>query len=151
MNTEPAPLRLRSFLTYRLTRLQAQINAQAQHILRVHSDIGQTEWRVLILVEDHNESTMAEIVRDGQIDKAQVSRAVKSLIAKDYLEARPDPDDQRQSILRATEKGAALYQVILPLMQARQRNLMAELDETEIEVMYKVLDKLERAAARRDF
>lgn len=151
MNTAPSPLKLRSFLTYRLNRLHTKINAQAQHILRMYSDLGQTEWRVLVLVEDHGESTMAEVVREGQIDKAQVSRGVKSLISKGYLETRPDPDDQRQSILRATPKGGEVVAHILPKMRARQQNMMAQMSEDEIALIYELFDRLEVAAEQRDF
>ncbi len=151
MTPENSPLKLRADLTCRLSRLQAQINAQAQHILRTHSDIGQTEWRVLVLAENHGQCTMATIVRDGQIDKAQVSRAVKSLIKKGYLNSRVDPDDNRQGILSLTPVGQTLHATILPLMEARQHMLMADLSEEEIAKTYDVLDRLEEAAQRRDF
>lgn len=148
---DPSALGLRAFLTFRLTRLQAQINSQAQHILRTHSDVGQTEWRVMVLAEDHGDSTMAAIVRDGQIDKAQVSRAVKALIKKGYVHARTDPDDNRQSILNLTPAGREIHARILPLMQARQRHLMADLSEAEVALTYTIIDRLEKAAQRRDF
>ena len=151
MTRETKPLQLRSFLTFRLTRLQAQINAQAQHILRTHSDIGQTEWRAMVLVQDHGQSTMAQIVRDGQIDKAQVSRAVKTLITKGYLDARTDPDDNRQSILTLTPAGAEVHARILPLMQARQHHMMDGLSEEDVARIYDIIDHLETAAQRRDF
>ena len=146
-----SPIKLRAFLTFRLTRLQAQINSQAQHILRAHSDIGQTEWRVIFMVADLGEGTMAQVVRDGKIDKAQVSRAVKSLIKSGYLESRVDPADHRQSILTLTGKGHKIYLRILPLMQERQRHLLADLGDEEVDMLFQVLDRLEAAAQRRDF
>lgn len=151
MTALTAPLNLRSFVTFRLTRLQAQVNAQAQHILRTYSDVGQSEWRVLILVQDHGTSTMAQVVRDGQMDKAQVSRAVKSLIQKGYLNSTPDPGDQRQNILSLTEAGGQVHTTVLPHMQARQKILLEGLSEADIAHLYSILDQLEHAAERRDF
>ena len=151
MTPSDTPLNLRSFLTFRLARLQAQINAQAQHVLRSHSDVGHTEWRVLILVKDCGDSTMAQIVRDVQIDKTQISRAVKALIEKGYLSARDDPNDHRQSFLSLTPEGRAVHAHLLPHMQDRQHALMADISEKEIAVTYSVIDRLEQAALRRDF
>lgn len=148
---ENYPLNLRAFLTFRLTRLQAQINSQAQHILRAHCDVGQTEWRVMFMVADLGEGTMAQVVRDGKIDKAQVSRAVKSLVKSGYLNSRVDAADHRQSILSLTDEGRAVYARVLPLMQERQRHLMSTLADDEIDKLYEVLDRLEEAAQRRDF
>ncbi|MEO0402722.1 MAG: MarR family winged helix-turn-helix transcriptional regulator [Pseudomonadota bacterium] len=145
------PIDLRSFLTFRLSRLQAQMNSQAQHILRAHSDVGQTEWRVLLLVHSRGESTMAHVVRDGEIDKAQVSRAVKGLTRKGYLDSRVDAGDHRQSILTLTPSGNDLYHGVVPHMRARQEHFTSGLSDAELDVMYKILDRLESAAQNREF
>ncbi len=151
MNDDTPPLNLRAFLTFRLARLQAQINSQAQHILRTHSDVGQTEWRVLLLVADTGQCTMATVVRDGQIDKAQVSRAVKALVRKAYIASEIDPDDHRQSLLSLTPEGQAVYDRVVPLMRARQRHMTDALTADEIATMFSVIDRLENASQRRDF
>lgn len=148
---DPPPLNLRGFLTFRLARLQSQINSQAQHILRTHADVGQSEWRVLALVGEHDVCTMARIVREGQMDKAQVSRAVKSLTDKGYLSTRLDPFDHRQTILSLTASGSTLRDRIMPLMRARQRHLMSGLTQEEVETMFELIGRIETAAERRDF
>jgi len=144
-------LDLRSFVTFRLMRLQAQINAQAQHILRTYSDIGQSEWRVLALVEDRGTSNMAQVVRDGRMDKAQVSRAIKALVAKGYVMATENPDDQRQNVLSLTPAGKAVHDRVRPHMAARQHVLLAGFSDADIAHLFAMLDQLEQAAERRDF
>lgn len=146
-----APLDLRTFVTFRLSRLQSQINSQAQHILRTYSDIGQSEWRVLVLVADRGVSTMAHIVRDGQMDKAQVSRAVKSLVQKGYLVSKVDPEDQRQSLLNLTDAGMVVHDTILPKMRDRNQHILEHLSEQDIARIYDIIDRLEEGAQRRDF
>ena len=42
---------LRRMLTYRLARLNAQLNAQAARILRESSGLSQTQWRVLVMID----------------------------------------------------------------------------------------------------
>lgn len=145
------PQGLRSFITFRLMRLQAQINAQSQFILRMHSDLGLTEWRVLSLIRDRGESTMALVVRDGKIDKAQVSRAVKSLVAKTYIRSRVDPSDQRQSILTVTETGEIVHETVMPMMAERRKHLTAGISQAEMETFTAIVDRLEIAAQRRSF
>ena len=145
------PLDLRSFVTFRLTRLQAQINGQAQHILKTYSDIGQSEWRVLILVQDRGTSTMATVVKDGQMDKAQVSRAIKALVTKGYVQSRENPEDHRQNILSLTQAGEDVHDRVRPRMQARQNVLLKGFSEGEIEQLYAMLDRLSEAAAEREF
>ena len=105
----------------------------------------------MVLVADPGTSTMAQVVRDGQMDKAQVSRAVRSLVDKGYMTSQTNPDDLRQIILELTETGRALHTRVLPRMQARQRALLAGFSDAQIVQLYTMIDQLESAAELREF
>ena len=76
---------------------------------------------------------------------------MKGLIAERLIRSRPDPRDQRSQLLSLTRSGQAIYDRMLPIMQARQEHLTAELDEAEQDAFLDALDKIERATERRDF
>ena len=142
---------VRSFVTYRMARAQAKLNAQASAVLRRVSDLSLTEWRVLSLVAVAQETTAAAIARDVQMDKAQISRAVKRLIAAGHLVSEMNDDDHRQSILRPTDSGAALFNRVVSVMQRRQEWLHEGIETDDLEVFASVLDRIEAASAKRDF
>ena len=53
--------------------------------------------------------------------------------------------------LELTGRGADLHDLTLPFMQARQEALLAALGPEERDAIFHIIDKLERAAQRREF
>ena len=53
--------------------------------------------------------------------------------------------------LKLTARGAELHDRTLPFMQARQEALLAALAPEERDAIFRIIDKLERAAQRREF
>ena len=146
-----ADLPLRQFLTYRLNRLHARLNAQAIRYLGKHADVTLTEWRAIALMGDLGPTTLTGLSREGQLDKGLLSRTIKSLIKRKIIQARQDSDDQRVQQLRLTRKGQTLFKHLLPRMQARQRFLRSALQPDEVETLFRIFDKLDRAAEETEF
>ncbi|MCR8827518.1 MarR family winged helix-turn-helix transcriptional regulator [Pseudosulfitobacter koreensis] len=142
---------LRQYLTYRLSKLQNALNAQAAQVLSAHSDITLTEWRVLFILRSMSTATMSMIVQESRLDKAQISRSIKALVEKGYIASVQDESDQRRQLLSATEAGRALKEKVLPIMMRRQQALTDGMPRAELETFFKVLDQLETVALRRDF
>ncbi len=137
---------LKSFVTYRLARLQSQLNAQAIRVLKRHSDLSLTEWRVLAVTAEQGVSTLSDLSRDTGMDKGQLSRAVTSLVRRSYLRSQMNKKDHRQYMLRFTEAGQALHARLLPIMRARQAHLTEKVSASDLETAMRVIDQLEEAA-----
>jgi len=141
-------LPLRRFVTYRISRVQAKLNAQASRILQEASGITLTQWRVIALVGAAGQTQSSKLSKEAALDKSLLSRNLKTLIDQDLVASRIDPGDHRVQILSLTPKGQAIFENTLPVTRARQTQLREGLTDEELRVFHKVLDHLEIAAEK---
>lgn len=137
---------LRTFITYRLSRIQSRLNAQAIRLLKLHGDVSLTEWRVLSITELLDTVTLSDLVRESELDKGQLSRSASALIRKGYLLSTANQKDQRSHLLSLTRAGRDCHARMLPIMRRRQENLVDALTPEEIAVFDRVLEKLDAAS-----
>lgn len=133
---------LKSVITFRLARLQNNLNTQASAILKAHSALSLTEWRIISTFEMLGETTLTDIANWSQVDKGQLSRTIKNLIQRGYLNSLPSKSDGRQQILSLSDKGHAQYLVLLPVMRKRQQNLIAGISAEDLAAFNHVIDQL---------
>ena len=138
-------------LTYRLSRLQNKLNAQAAQVLRNHDGPTLTDWRILRILNCMKQATLAEMVARSHIDKGQLSRRITALIRDGMIETSTDPDDHRKQILTISKAGQAMHDRVLPAMRARQNYLAADFSEKEYAAFINMLDRINAAADNRDF
>ncbi|MEL6689284.1 MAG: MarR family transcriptional regulator [Pseudomonadota bacterium] len=139
------PLEMR--VSHRISRIHGRINAQAARILSESADISLSQWRILVMVDADGEVSASEIVRRTKIDKAMVSRAIKSLSQAGLVQVIVSKTDQRLHKVKMTDAGRARFEKALPHMLARQDGLMAPFDEEEEQQLFHLLAKLEDAIA----
>ncbi len=137
---------LHQFLTYRLSRVQAKLNAQANALLQQYAGLTLSRWRILALVGAAGQTRLSELSRIAALDKGLLSRNLKVMIAEGFISAKQDDYDHRVQHLSLTPKGIALFDHTLPKMRARQAKLRETLDPDELRAVYSALDKLELAA-----
>jgi DNA-binding MarR family transcriptional regulator len=145
----PDDLPLHQFLTYRLSRVQAKLNAQASAMLRAHAGLTLSQWRILALVGAAGQTRLSELSRIAALDKGLLSRNLKTLIADGLVRSKQDDIDHRVQHLSLSESGQALFERTLPHMRRRQRHLRSSMTANELDVLYRALDKLEVAADYR--
>jgi DNA-binding MarR family transcriptional regulator len=79
------------------------------------------------------------------MDKVAVSRAVASLVKAGRVERGTADHDKRQSVLRLSEQGWAIYDQVAPRALEHERRLLAHLDAEEQRWLARILDKLWQA------
>lgn len=141
-------LPLRRFVTYRISRVQAKLNAQASRILHKTSGITLTQWRVIALVGAAGQTQSSKLSKEAALDKGLLSRNLKTLIEQGVVASRTDSGDHRVQVLSLTDKGRAIFEKTLPVTRARQTQLREGLTDEELRVFHKVLDHLEIAAEK---
>lgn len=111
---------------------------------RVFDDHGLTlpEWRVVTHIRAGDVVTASWLCDRLLADKAEISRACASLIARGYVASRPNPDDARSSLLRLTAAGRAVYGRVLPARLDLDDALSAALSPSERITLCAMLDKL---------
>lgn len=139
-------LMLKHYLTYRLSRVQAKLNAQATRMLREASGITLLQWRVIALVGAAGQTRLSDLSKEAALDKGMLSRNLKTLIEEGIVTAQLDENDHRAQILSLSPKGEAVFARTLPVSRRRQDILRADLSDEELRVFRRVLDKLELAA-----
>lgn len=135
-----------TMVSYRLSRVQAKLNAQATRILKKHGDLSLTQWRVLVILSELQVSTHSEIARLTEIDKGLLSRTLKGMIEAGLIVAKASPSDNRQIQLTLSAVGYDKFEAARPAMRARQSKLLGTMSESENEILFRILSKLEAAA-----
>jgi DNA-binding MarR family transcriptional regulator/GNAT superfamily N-acetyltransferase len=111
-----------------------QVGALAEGLL--HSPLSLAEGRLLYELAHRDAPTAAELGRDLRLDPGYVSRLVRGLEQRGFLERAPSPTDGRQTLLRLTQEGRATFEdldakasaevaaVLASLSDAQQRRLL---------------------------
>ncbi len=140
------PVNFQQHVTYPLARLNAKLTAQAARLLRKRSSFSLAEWRLIAIVQNQGEATIADIVRSLDFDKGQLSRVSRGLINQGLLRSRPSSTDQRVHILSLTPAGHAAYSEAAPHMKRRRDHLKDALTKTELQQFFKLVDKIGAAS-----
>ena len=80
---------------------------------------GRAHHRALHFVNRRPGLTIAELLEILQITKQSLNRVLRELIAGDFIEARSGPQDRRQRLLFASEKGNRLAAALIGVQSAR--------------------------------
>lgn len=108
-------IKLEKFWPYQAVVLGDLISRHTLRILKAQGELNLSQWRVLAAIADTPGRSSAQVVAVTPMDKGLVSRAVKSLIATQYVRRQNDPNDKRKAALYMTDKGQALYAEISAL------------------------------------
>ena len=132
------------FLTYRLSRVQARMNAQGARILQAAAGLSLIQWRIITLVAGHDGATSTELTAISSIDKGLFSRKLKTLVQDGLIRARTDQTDNRVQHLFLTEKGREIHDRVLPIMVRRQEVLREGLGSEKADMLFDLLVEVER-------
>lgn len=112
---EAAPLRLETFLPYRLNVVASLASQALSRIYAQRHGIGVPEWRVLVTLGQFGEMTGKAIGTHSHMHKTKVSRAVAHLEKRRLLVRRPNRQDLRESFLMLTDEGRRIYEDLAPV------------------------------------
>ncbi len=133
------------FIPFRLNRLAAEVSRDLASVYSERFGIDVTEWRVLATLAMSEPRSAGFIVRCTRTHKSKVSRAVTRLALAGLIEGVPSSVDRRETKLRMTERGRALYADLVPLVLEHERRIAGCLDHSELEGLTRALDKLEQS------
>lgn len=133
---------------YRLTRLQAVAVAPVGRLCQARYGISRREWRLIVVLARHGPVLSSELADFAQLDRARTSRIVTALVDLKLIAREVIPSDRRQARVSLTDKGQALYDEFLPVVEELNRQLLLALKPEEIAQLDGLMDRLaERAKA----
>ena len=132
------------FVPFRLNRLAAEVSRDLARVYTDQFGIDIAEWRVLATLGMDEPRSAQFVVRCTRTHKSKISRAVTRMALAGLIEGVPNQDDRRETQLRMTQKGRALYEKLAPLVLEYEQRLLSVLDEDELKGLTLALDKLEK-------
>jgi DNA-binding MarR family transcriptional regulator len=144
----PADLPLEDYPSTMLTRLAQFIQQEVSSTYARTHGLSAAEWRVVARLNALGPTQLADFCRDTAMDKAYVSRLLRSLEPQGLITVTTDPAHGRRLILDITAKGKTLARRVLPQARAAQEQLLQVLEPREREVLYGAVKKLQSAIER---
>lgn len=128
-------------LTIQLATLQAKLNRHAAKHLEKFG-IRLLEWRVLFVIATLQNSSHGEVHELTGIDRGQLSRLIKKMLADDLLAEQVSIEDHRQKTLTLTLQGQQKFEAAAPSMRQRRENLLQTLSKQEQVALLNTLTSL---------
>lgn len=136
------PLNLDRYVPALLTFLTNKMSSGASACYRKHYGIGIVEWRLLAMLAVEDNISANRMVQVIGLDKSAISRALQTLERDGYVTTRVDAKDARRYTVSLTEPGQALHDRVLVTALERERLLLGNLDEQEIETLIGFLHRM---------
>jgi DNA-binding MarR family transcriptional regulator len=150
LDADGSGLGLEDFLGFHVVRLAHAVQRISSRAYLDPHELTSPDWRVLGFVHRYGPVQFSEITNRTSLDKAQVSRTVRSLRARGLLSAEGDAAHVQRVVLSVTSTGQRLYARILPQAARTQVQLLEVLDPDERTVLWRALHKLHQHATDPD-
>ena len=133
---------LEEFLPYRLARLSSTVSTTIARAYDKEFGLTIPEWRVIAVLGRFPGLSAVEVAEQTFLDKVAVSRAVTKLIKSGRIDRQFADADRRRSILNLSSKGREVHDGVAKLALKFEDDLLAGLDEADVEQFNDVMDKL---------
>ncbi|KRM72151.1 MarR family winged helix-turn-helix transcriptional regulator [Lacticaseibacillus brantae] len=91
--------------------------------LRPFPDLTESNYYYILIVTEHPGISQSELIRYIYREQSIVTKAVRNLVQKGWLQVAKDANDHRRTVVSATEQGKALYPQLKAI--AQQANVFA--------------------------
>ncbi len=128
-------------LPYRLLLLARMIDRRSARELQKFG-LSLAEWRVLAFIGVTGPASAAQIGKSGEIDRAEISRAVGSLQAKGLIERSPDASHKKRFIISTTAAGEALFKEVRQQRRVFFKGMTEGLSQADRELIDRGLETM---------
>lgn len=135
-------LNLDRFMPYRLSVLTNRMSSAIARYYAERFDLSIPEWRVIAVLGQNPGLSARQVAERTAMDKVQVSRAVASLLAARRLTREAHASDGRMAHLCLSGKGRAIYDEVVPLALALEKQFLSVLSAEELRKLDTILAKL---------
>ncbi|WP_447782021.1 MarR family winged helix-turn-helix transcriptional regulator [Pseudomonas plecoglossicida] len=137
-----APLNLERYVPALLTFLTNKLSSSASACYRKHFGIGIVEWRLLALLDVEQHISANRMVQVIGLDKSAVSRALQLLERSGHITIEVNAEDARRYTVSMTASGKRLHDRVLVTALERERLLLSELSNEEVDTLITLLRKM---------
>jgi len=137
-------MNLNEFLPYQLSVLSLKVSKGIAEHYQDQFGINISEWRVLVILYKNPDITAKKIAQLSEMDKVRISRTLKSLLEKDYVEQRPHPLDARAKNYQLNGRGKYLMRAVIPDALRYEEELLSQLSADERDQLSHLIGKFNR-------
>nr|AGU10797.1 MarR family [uncultured organism] len=146
-NADVAPVErpARSMFTFRIISLLDLLRRSGTLANRREFGLSGLEWRIMAQVGEHAPLSLNALADLLNLDRGQLSRAVKAMVERGLVDSRRKPGGPA-IVITLSEAGRALHVRMHRLAAERNQFLVGDIPEDEIERALRVLDAVTRKA-----
>lgn len=133
---------------FRLWKLVALASAPVIRLCEGRFGIARREWLVLAVLARDGESSPSGLAERATLDRARLSKAIRSLQIKQLVVRTAMPGDHRRALVRLSESGWAVVRELHPLIVEINARVLSVLDETTRAMLDDALLRLTEQAER---
>ncbi len=133
--------------TYRLHVLHKLTDMQTQRAYEIELGMTLSDGRCLSVVGAFGPLSVSDLASKSNLDKGQASRAAQSLVEQGLVDKGTSHSDGRGVVLSLTAKGKKLYHRVMALVEARNEEILSDLNPQEQQLLNKLCDQLIETAA----
>lgn len=133
---------LKDFTPYLLNQAADATSLRFQKLYKSKYGMLRTEWRVLFHLGGYGDMTAKEICTRAGLHKTKVSRAVRALQDKRFLQRTEVPEDRRHEILKLTPQGERVFNDLVGDAQRFDAKLASRFTTDELDTLKRVLVRL---------
>ncbi len=129
-------------VTHRLHTLHKLTDRASQVAYLEGAGMSLSEGRCLSAVGAFTPLSVDDLAHRANLNKGQASRAAQSLVAQGLVNKRPSAIDGRGVVLTLTRKGGVVWRRVVAVIERRNTEIVACLDQEECTCLDKLLDRL---------
>ena len=153
----PSPLEVDQAIDFQryvpsvVSRLSMKLRVSAKAYFQKHYGVTLLDWRILSFLVSNGPASPYDIWTMGTLDKAAVSRALKSLHDRGLTRIRDVPNSaRRRTLVTLSKAGKELHDRMFDDILTRHERLVGELSRHEIETFVKTIEYLESRISEMD-
>ncbi|GLR83807.1 transcriptional regulator [Bradyrhizobium iriomotense] len=105
-------------------------------------DLTPVQYAALVAIHTHPGIDATRLSAVVAFDRSTLGSVIERLLAKDYIERKPAPEDKRIKLLYLTRQGAAILKDIIPAVERAQARMLEPLKPTERKTLMTLLVQL---------
>ena len=100
------------------------------------------EWRVLATLHDGEPLTVSQLAQDVLSKQPTVTKLVQRMADEGLLVLRADPQDQRRTLVAASEAGLKAARILITEARAQEQGQLAHWSASEVDALKRMLQRL---------
>ena len=132
-------------ISVKLNVVNVKMSRQIGQAVQKLANLRLPEWRIMALLASAGSLSQADIRNQIGMDKGQISRTVKNMLANGLVVSEEGTAKTRNVRMSLTEKGLEVHRQVDIMMEQRNADLLQSLSDEQKSMLFDGLDRIERA------